>query len=304
MNMIIKTATVAAMTAAVLAGCGSSARGGSGQAAVSVVASTNVYGDLAAQVAGRLAGSRVKITSIIRGASADPHSYEANVRDGLAISRADLVIENGGGYDDFMDTLRRSAGGSATVVNVVRLSGKRPVDGELNEHVWYDLPTVGKLVDRIQDVLSRADSADRPTFAANAAALRRKLASLEQRESALRQRFAGAPVAITEPVPLYLLSACGLVNRTPAAFSRAVEDGTDVAPRVVRQTLDLFSAHRVRALVYNAQTEDDATSKAVGAAKAAHIPVVPVTETLPPDIDYPSWLGRLLDQLGAALETR
>jgi zinc/manganese transport system substrate-binding protein len=73
---------------------------------------------------------------------------------------------------------------------------------------------------------------------------------------------------------------------------------------VVRQTLDLFSAHRVRALVYNAQTEDDATSKAVGAAKSAHIPVVPVTETLPPDIDYPSWLGRLLDQLGAALETR
>ncbi len=36
-------------------------------------------------------------------------------------------------------------------------------------------------------------------------------------------------MAITEPLPLYLLQACGLVNKTPPAFSDAVEDGTGVS---------------------------------------------------------------------------
>src|SRR5690606_18912726 len=41
--------------------------------------------------------------------SQDPHSYEASGRDRLAVQEADLVIENGGGYDSLMEALLEGA---------------------------------------------------------------------------------------------------------------------------------------------------------------------------------------------------
>jgi zinc/manganese transport system substrate-binding protein len=301
MKVITTIAGLAALAglAGALAGCGGSGRPPGVR--VSVVASTNVYADIAAQVAGALAGNRVAITALIADPAVDPHSYEANVRDELAVSRADLVIENGGGYDDFVDTLLSAAGVHPTVVDVVRLSGKRAVDGELNEHVWYDLPTVVRLADRIRDVLSARDPADRSTYTANAAAFGRAAAALAARQAAVRRSDAGTPVAVTEPVADYLLQACGLVDATPAAFSRAVEEGIDVPPRVLQQTEQLLSTHRVRALVYNAQAADAATTRVQQAALRAHVPVVAVTETLPRGLSYLGWQSGILDRLDAAL---
>jgi zinc/manganese transport system substrate-binding protein len=298
-----KIAVAAAISIVTLsaAACGSSTSA-TGSATVSVVASTNVYGDIAAQVAGRLAGTRVKITSIISDPDADPHSYEANTRTQLAISRADLVIENGGGYDDFVDTMLGSAGGSAAVLNVVDLSGKKaPPGGDLNEHVWYDFPTVAKLVNRIAGALAGKDAADAATFRANAAAFTKKLTALEATEAQIKLAHAGAGVAITEPVPLYLLEACGLVNRTPAEFSHAIEAGTDVAPRVLSQTLALFTGNQVKLLAYNEQTSSVETQKVLAAAHAAHIPVIAVTETLPANTHYLAWMSGYLAAVRSAL---
>ena len=87
---------------------------------LSVVASTNVYGDIVRQIA----GDKVTITSIISDPSADPHSYEANTRTQLELSKADVVIENGGGYDDFVDTMLKSANSDAKVLNAVEISGQ------------------------------------------------------------------------------------------------------------------------------------------------------------------------------------
>src|SRR6478752_6758802 len=115
------------------------AAGASGQ--VRVLASTNVWGDVAAQIG----GEHVAVTSIISDPSADPHSFQSSARNQLALSKAALIIENGGGYDDFMQTMLASAASSAPVINAVNVSGLAPTDGELNEHVWYDFPTVTKV---------------------------------------------------------------------------------------------------------------------------------------------------------------
>ena len=147
MRRVVAAAALLALTG--LSACSSSAHGEPG--ALRVVASTNVWSDVVGQLAGRLAGSKVVITSFI-DATTDPHAYEASTRDQLAISKADLIIENGGGYDDFMDTLRRSAGGSATTLNAVGLSGH----GSANEHVWYDFRTVQLVADRITAFLIAA----------------------------------------------------------------------------------------------------------------------------------------------------
>ncbi|CAG7844998.1 hypothetical protein USB125703_01253 [Pseudoclavibacter triregionum] len=77
------------------------------------------------------------MTSIIDDPNKDPHEYEASAQNQLALSNAQVVIENGGGYDDFVDTMLDSAGNdSATVLDAVDISGKTAEDGEeLNEHV-------------------------------------------------------------------------------------------------------------------------------------------------------------------------
>jgi zinc/manganese transport system substrate-binding protein len=294
----VVAAAAGAVLVASLAACGSSTAAPPGS--IAVVASTNVYGDLVRDVAGRSAGHKIQITSIITDPSVDPHSYEASTRTELAISRADLIVENGGGYDDFVDRLRESAGGGASLINAVGVSGK-PQTGSLNEHVWYDFPTVEKVVGRIADFLAAHDKKGAAGYRANARALIGRLHALESEEAALKKAVGGARVAITEPLPRYLLDACGLVDRTPPEFSRAVEAGTDVAPRVMQDTLDLFSRHVVRALVYNEQTAGAATDKVIAAAKGNDIPTVPVTETLPAGRTYLEWMHDNLAAIAGAL---
>jgi zinc/manganese transport system substrate-binding protein len=293
-----------AVTALLAAGCGSSpdadsrARAEPEGGTVSVVASTNVYGDIAR----RIGGGRVTVTSFIGDPSQDPHSFEAGARTRLALSEAGVVIENGGGYDDFMDTLLKAANSKATVLNAVEVSGKTaPAGEELNEHVWYDLPSVGLLADRISAALAETDPVGARTYAANAGAFRAELETLEGKVAALKTAHAGAGVAITEPVPVYLLEAAGLENRTPEQFSAAIEEGGEVPPRVLRDTLALVAGKKVKALVVNAQTSGPETEQVEKTAKEAGVPVVPVTETLPEGTDYISWMDGNIAALRKAL---
>ena len=99
----LRAAALLTASALVLAGCSTTASGEEGADAdrIRVTASTNIYGSLAEQIG----GDRLEVTTIIDSATQDPHSYEATARDRLAVQDADLVIENGGGYDAFIDTL-------------------------------------------------------------------------------------------------------------------------------------------------------------------------------------------------------
>jgi zinc/manganese transport system substrate-binding protein len=295
---LIAIPAAAAIAALALTGCSTSASGTTSDGELSVVASTNVYGDIARSIA----GNAVKVTSIMDNPSQDPHSFEASAQNQLALSKADVIIENGGGYDDFMDTMLNAGGAKkATVIDVVDLSGKKAAGGDLNEHVWYDFPTVQKLSDKLVQVLSRADASQASTFKQNGDAFTAKLTELESREAQLKQQYAGAGAAVTEPVPLYMLDAIGLKNKTPEAFSAAIEAGTDVSPAVLKETIDLFSGGSVKLLAYNEQTSGPETEKVLSAAKSAGVAIVPVTETLPSGKDYMSWMTANLDAVAKAL---
>lgn len=286
---------VTVVAASALAACSS---GAAADGRISVVASTDVWGDIAQQVG----GDRVDVTSIITDPAADPHSYEADAKVKLAISRAAVVVENGGGYDDFVDSLLRSVDNRPTVVDAVEVSGKQAgAGGDLNEHVWYDFPTVAKVASAIAAALGRSDPAGAATFTANATAFAAKLAPLENTERSVAAAHTGTGVAITEPVPLYLLQACGLADETPEAFSHAVEEGTDVSASVLRDTLALFSDRKVALLVYNAQTSGAETELVLKAARQAGVGIVPVTETLPEGKDYLGWMQDNVEAVRAAL---
>lgn len=268
--------------------------------ALTVVASTDVWGSIASSVG----GSHVEVTSIIDDPDRDPHEYEASARDQLALSTASVVIENGGGYDDVIDRMLASADNdSATTIDAVEVSGKEADAGqELNEHVWYDLPTVRAVVDEIESAYATVDPDHAEAFRSNADDLTEKLEELEDAEADVAEEHSGTPVSITEPVPLYMLEAMGLENRTPEDFSEAIEEDTDVAPETLRETLALYGEHKVDLLVFNEQTAGAQSDAVVDAAKENGIPVVAVTETLPKGEDYVGWMSETIDAVSTALD--
>ncbi|RUQ84553.1 metal ABC transporter solute-binding protein, Zn/Mn family [Labedella gwakjiensis] len=321
--------------ALVLSGCASGGAGASGGSSdgsgLTIVASTNVYGDIAQTIG----GDAVSVTSIIDSAAKDPHSYEATAQDQLTISTADVVIENGGGYDPFVDTLVDAAGSDDLVVlNASELSGLIPgeegtghaedehSDGEhseethaeedhaegdhdhiegFNEHVWYSVTAMDALAHELAHELGELDPDNASTFEDNYESFAADLGDLTSAADAIAADHAGEGVAITEPVPLYLLESAGLVNETPAAFSEAIEEGTDVSPAVLADTLALFDDGSVSLLAYNEQTAGSETERVREAAEAAGVPVVDFTETLPDGESYIEWMTANLTAISDAL---
>lgn len=288
---------------------------------ISIVTSTNVYGDIASVVG----GDDVEVTSIVNSLSQDPHSYEATVQDKLSVSEADLVIQNGGGYDAFLGRLAEETG-VGTVLDAVELSGLEEAEeteehadeaehtdeaehadeeghehGAFNEHVWYDLPAMATLAGAVADELGQLDEANADAYQERADAFVAGLQPLQDRLAALTSEGAAKKVAVTEPVPVYLLEAAGLENVTPEEFSEAVEEETDAPVAALNEMQELVSGGELAFLAYNDQTEGAQTEAVRSAAEGAGLPVLVFTETLPDGEDYVSWMSANTDSIEAAL---
>jgi zinc/manganese transport system substrate-binding protein len=294
------------IAALLLAACGSNSPTGSGAPGSSivplpVVTSTNVWGDVVSQVGGQY----VAVRSLVTDPSADPHSFEPSAQAQLAVSKAALLIRNGGGYDDWMTILIDASGSVAPIIDAAELytadAATDATTAPVNEHFWYDLQTVGALAQRVAKELSDLRPEQAGYFQANADAFTGKIDGLTAQVQDIKATHDGTGIAVTEPVPLYLTEAAGLVDRTPEEFSEAIEEGTDVPPTVLNDTLALFTDRKVAALVYNAQTASPETEAVLNAAKQNEVGVVPVTETLPPDTDYLSWMNETITTLAAEL---
>lgn len=294
---ILAPLALAAASVLALAGCAGSA----GPAATSddgklqVVASTNVYGDIASAIGGDL----IDVQSIITSFAQDPHSYEASARDQLTVSRAGLIIENGGGYDAFMDAIIESSGTEAPVITAVEFShdwpgndghGDHDHDAGFNEHVWYDPHTIAHVAEEIAHELGELDAANVATYQANYETFAAGIEGIEGSLDALKAQHAGEKVFVTEPVPLYLTAAAGLENATPAAFSEAVEEGQDVPAATLLDAGRIISSGDVRVLIVNAQTGGAETDEMISKAKAAGIPVLEFTELVPDGDTYLTWM--------------
>jgi zinc/manganese transport system substrate-binding protein len=278
----------------------SSTASGSGGEPIAVVASTNVWGDIAAQIG----GSRVTVTSLIHDLSQDAHSFEPSGRDELAVARAKVVIVNGGGYDDFLDQMLHAVSPRPTVVDAVTVASAAVRIDPDNEHIWFDLEAVGAVAQAIERALTQADPAGRADFESGEAKFISGLAPIRQALDRIAQRDRQAPITVTEPLPLYLTAAAGLKNVMPASFSDAVEEGIDVAPSEMAGVLTLFTDHRVRLLVYNEQSTSAQTTQVLAAAKSNGIPVLSLTEIIPAGEHYQQWMAGIVESLGTMLAQR
>ena len=299
---------IIAASTCVLAACHSTpATGGSATAgssttaaptpAIDVVASTNVWGDITKQIG----GEHVNVTSILSDPNTDPHAYEANAQTAAALSKAAFVVENGLGYDDFMDKLLAASPKSSRVVlnaaEVMKISGK-----DANPHIWYDIAAVPEVANAIADQLGRLDPADAATFTANARTFDDSLTPINTAIADIKTKHAGAPVGYTERVPGYLVAAAGLTLATPSSFAQSIEDGTDPSVADNAAMDAAISGKTIKVLLYNGQATSPATEAVKKLAQAAGIPIVGVTETLPPtDTDFQAWQRRQIAELATAL---
>lgn len=287
---------LAAFLALIVSACGSGAATTSGGGKVNVVAAENFWGNIAAQIG----GSEVKVTSIISDPSADPHLYASNAANAAAVARAQVVIDNGVGYDTFMNDLLSASGAHPAVVSaqaVLKVSG-----ADANPHLWYDIPRVPAVAAAIEQALARVDQAHKAVFEANLAKFDRSLAPVKAVIATIRGKFSAAPVAYTERVPGYLLADAGLTVVSPPGFAAAIENGNEPAPGDVQALNALLSGHKVRLLLYNEQAVSAVTQRVRSLAQQNGIPVVGVSETLPPsDASYQAWQLRQAQEILRAL---
>ncbi len=263
-----------------LAACGG---GGARGNALQVVASTNVYGDVVHQIG----GAHVAVTSILSDPNADPHLFEPGTANGLAVSTASVVVQNGLGYDDFMTKLERVAPSSKRRVLVVA----DVIPHTANPHLWYDVPRMPAVAAAIARALIAADPKHAEAYRAGE---RRFDGSLARVIAALHALPAGAPVAYTEPVPGYLVAAAGLRNLAPASFTLQIQEGSEPSAGALSAMNALLRRHEVKALIYNRQAVSPITSQLRKLALREKIAVVPVTETLPANTTYQAWqLGQI-----------
>ena len=289
----IKLAVGLAVAVVAAAGCSQGASNHE-HGAVTVVATTDVWGS----VADAVAGQHATVKSIEAGANADPHSFEATPADVAEISDASLVVYNGGGYDHWVDDVL--AGDPE--INAVDAYSLRGTAERANEHVFYDLGIAKSVAEEIAKRLAELDSAHTNDYQANATEFGKQADDIAASERAIGKAHPSGSVVATEPVAYYLLRNAGITDRTPPGFASAVEEGDDPSPADVAAMLDLINTRQVSVLLFNPQTETAATKQIEDAARRASLPVVKVTETLPQGVDYLTWQRNTVDELASQFD--
>jgi zinc/manganese transport system substrate-binding protein len=262
---------------------------------IQVVAAENFWGDIASQ----LGGGHIQVTSIISDPNTDPHLYESSAENASAVNAARIVIANGLGYDDFISKLL--AASPKTDQQVLTVSDILHAPIGANQHLWYDIPRIHIVASSITDALITADPDHKTDYKNNLIAFNISLGNLQKDIDTIERTYPHAPVAFTEPVPVYVLAAAGLDNRTPEGFAKAIEEGNDPSPGDTNAMEALLRNKQIKALLYNAQATSPVTEHIKGMARQNGIPVIGVTETLPAHESYQSWQHKQLSQLLQAL---
>ncbi len=284
---------------AACSGGGASSRtttGSTDSRVVRVVAAENFWGSIISQ----LGGSHAQVVSLITNPNTDPHSYEPTAADARVLAGSQLVIENGIGYDPWVEKLLAADPPGIVTLDVGARLGLS--DGD-NPHRWYSPPDVRTVIGQMTSDLQRLDPKDRAYFAQRREHFETvSLAPYESAIVAIRGKYSGRPVGASESIVAMLAPALGLDLITPPSFLKAISEGTDVSV-VDKETIDAqIREHRIAIYIYNSQNVTPDVQAQLREARAQHIPVTTITETLEPaSATYQAWQTRQLLGIEAAL---
>ncbi len=270
---------------ALLAGCGHAgvtARAGQ----IVAIGAENEYANVISQIGGKY----VAVSAIESNPNTDPHTFEASPSVAQEVGSARLVVQNGIGYDSYMNRIESATPSSSrAVIDVQHLLGLP--DSTPNPHLWYLPRTMPAVARALVAALSRMQPAHAAYFAANERRFDASLAPWLDALRAFAAKYPHTPVAVTEPVGDYMLQAAGADIVTPFGLQADIMNGVDPAPQDVSSESGLLSGHRVKVFLYNQQVTDSVTESFLATAHRSGIPVVGVYETMPaPGYDYQRWM--------------
>ena len=289
--------------------------GGCPTTPVDVVVSVDQWGDIVSQVGGACAD----VTTVLASSSVDPHDYEPTPADAALFDGAQLVVINGGHYDEWAAKLAASSAPDAPVINAVELSGHEGESGhsdegeeghshegeaghdhagEGNPHVWYNPAVVNEVTAQLKDLApDAADYLDERHSEFN-----NVMKPYNDAIATIRSGAQGRTYASTESVFDDMASALGMQNRTPEGYQAASANEAEPSPADLDAFLRLLGDRGVDVLIYNTQTEGSVPEQIRAAAEQAGVPVVEVTETVPPNTEsFQTWQVGQLDALAEAL---
>jgi zinc/manganese transport system substrate-binding protein len=293
---LLVVAGLALLSMVAVAGCGGSANGAGAAGKISAVGAENEYANVIEQIGGKY----VEVSAVESDPNTDPHSFEASVSIAQQVSRAEVVVQNGLGYDSYMEKIESAASDdSRQVIDVQELLGLP--DSTPNPHLWYKPQTMPAVARQLVADFSQLQPEHKAYFAANLAKFEASLKPWLMGLKEFSAKFPGAAVATTEPVADYMLEAAGTRNLTPFTMQADIMNDTDPAPQAVALQESFFREGKADAFVYNQQVTDSITEKFLKSAADNGVPVVGVYETMPTGYTYQRWMEAELAALEEAV---
>ncbi|WP_395309731.1 zinc ABC transporter substrate-binding protein [Mycobacterium sp. AMU20-3851] len=318
-------AAVALALPFVLAACGSNDRadtaaGDCPTTPVDVVVSVDQWG----AIVSALGGACADVTTVLSGTSVDPHDFEPSPADAAAFTGAQLVVINGGHYDEWAAQLAQSTAPDAVVVDAVALLGgdheghdheghdheghdhdnpdHEGDDHGTNPHAWYNPVAVTDVADTVTAKLTELAPDARAYFDTRHTEFTTALQPYRALIEKIGAGATGKTYAATESLFDDMAAALGLANSTPQGYQVASSNHADPSPADLDAFLRLLSDRGVDVLIYNTQTEGSLPRQLRAAAEQAGVPVVDVTESPAPDAQtFEAWQVAQLTALAAAL---
>lgn len=278
---------------------------------VSVVVSVDQWGDIVSELGGQCA----EVTTVLAGSGVDPHDFEPAPKDAALFEDAQLVVINGGHYDEWAAKLAAGSAPDAPLVDALEVAGggaghdetahetgeeHAHEDGEANPHAWYSPAAVTAVADTVTAELGKLAPDAKGYFDERRTQFGASLRPYDELISSIRAGASGKTYAATESVFDDMAAAVGLTDRTPEGYRAASANESDPSPADLDAFLRLLGDRKVDVLVYNVQTEGSVPQEIRAAAEQADVPVVEVTETVPAEASsFQSWQ---VDQLTALAE--
>jgi len=287
-------------TVGLLATACSSSSAGTTSGVVVAVGAENEYANVISQIGGKY----VKVSAIESNPNTDPHTFEASPAVASEVAAAKLIVQNGVGYDTYMNKIESSSPSSGRkVIDVQALLGLP--DSTPNPHLWYKPGTMSKVAGAVASDLSALSPGHSAYFHANVVKFDKSLQPWYTAIAQFKAAYKGTPVAVTEPVGDYMLQAAGADIMTPFGLQADIMNGVDPSPQYVSLEDNLFAHHKVKVFVYNQQVTDSLTASFLAAAHRYGIPVVGVYETMPvPGYRYQSWMLAEVNALKKAVTSK
>jgi zinc/manganese transport system substrate-binding protein len=277
------------------AATGSAAAASCPTAPVAVVVSVDQWGDIVSE----LGGSCANVKTVLASSSVDPHDYEPSPADAASFTGAKLVVVNGAGYDSWASKLAASSAAGAPVVSAAEVT-KTP-DGA-NPHLWYLPSAVIAVADAVTGQLSKLDPQAGDYFSQRRSGFTTAMAPFTSLMGKIKAGAAGKSYAATEKIFDYQAQALGLIDKTPKGYRRATANESDPSPGDLDAFRTALASRQIDVLINNTQTEGSIPQQIRSAAKRAGVPVVNVTETVPPgQTSFEGWQYDQLLALGKAL---